>query len=96
MKIYKDGTIELTVEEYLKIRANPSDCGIITRNPNGKTMKKEHKESYDHNKKVTLEQIRQIKSLAEQGMDNKTIAERLNLHPSLIPYWRLHTPKDYK
>lgn len=72
-----------------KLRVNLSD-----NLDHPKPMKKYHKEAKPNNQKITLEQIKEIKALAESGMDNKRIAERLGIKPSLIPYWRKNTPKE--
>lgn len=47
-----------------------------------------------NNQKVTLEQIKQIKILSQKGLTNKEIARTLEIKPSLILYWRKHTPKN--
>jgi DNA-binding NarL/FixJ family response regulator len=41
-----------------------------------------------------LEKIKEIKRMAEQGMNNKDIAIRLGISPQLVNYWRKNTPKE--
>lgn len=86
----KDYVVELTISELKELFAFSSPKNKKCR-PSSSSNKPPVN---NYNKKVTLEQIKQIKSLAESGLDNHKIAEQLGLNPSLIPYWRKNTPKE--
>lgn len=96
----KDYVLEMTIGEW-------KELSIPKRLPVNFTKDSSHKPSVvkpipiikeidktPHNRKVTNEQIRQIKDLAEQGLSNLEIAKRLDLYPDLINYWRKNTPKE--
>jgi len=72
-----------------KLRANPSD-----KHKNLNPTKKEHKEAMPNNRKATLDQIRDIRKLAEEGKTNKQISEIVKISASNVNYWRKNTPKD--
>jgi len=74
MKLYPDGTIELTVTEYRQL-----------------IKKRKYKV---RQRSVSLDQIKLIKTMAEDGVKTKEIAQRLGLTIDKVIYWRKNTPKE--
>jgi hypothetical protein len=79
--------VEVKEEELKELFLNHSSNkpSILTKNK--KPMSKD-------NHKLTIEQIKEIKQLAENKWTNKNIALRLGISPQLVNYWRVHTPRD--
>jgi hypothetical protein len=99
--IYKDGDIvEMSTEEYKELfRSTVKSKELPINIP--KMSVQPIKDSSDKLKNgkgrpqvITNEQIKQIKALAKEGLNNQDIAKRLNIRPQDVVYWRLNTPKN--
>lgn len=107
--VYPNGiTIELSIEEFLKgkeiqrqlLRLEEeiiSKPMIIESVENIKPINSKFKSKVfpQSSRKLSLDQIKEIKALAQQGMTDKQIALRMKLKSSsLVHYWRMNTPKE--
>ena len=106
MKLYPDGSWELSVEEYLAI-VKPEvvhDISIAIPVPKQviEAIEPEvvHKSAKNNPGELTskdLEQIKQIKQLwMDKKLSGKEIAERVGININKVYYWRKNTPKEYK
>ena len=87
-KLFKDAGIDKVVDVCPPIQSNSAPETSLSN------LKKRIKHNSGRKRKTSLEQIKQIKDMAMQGMDSKEIASILKIDRQIVDYWRKNTPKE--
>ena len=95
--------IELSIEELKELLVGINKPRFISPSHSSNKPSIEHvsiaiplpkKVVKPNSQKLSIEQIKQIKTLAEDGLSNNQISERLKISQQLINYWRKNTPRE--
>jgi hypothetical protein len=94
--------VEVKEEELKELFSSSASPDVVLReSPNKPSsltsrLSKDELKKHIHikNHKVSLDQIKKIKAMIEEGMTDKDIAKFLDISPQLVHYWRKNTPKE--
>jgi hypothetical protein len=87
--------IELSVEELKELSFSETLPEFLLKDSSDKpSISPKARLNNQNSRKISIETIKRIKEMAEEGKTNLTIASLLDLSPQLVNYWRRNTPKN--